>query len=486
MQISAPSKPPAVNPIFLYALVFIEGYVVLAAELIALRQLIPYAGNGTDVISIVIAAVLLPLAFGYYAGGHLAPLRRRGQSVRARLSRNFRIALFFLTPGLSLVVIDSFFMNLAMSGIYHRLALAPIYALVFLIVPIFCLGQTIPLISRYFRSVKTEKVAGRMLAWSTLGSFLGSVFSTIVVMAYFGVHVAVLLVLALLVLAIALADRTLSLRSMAAPLLVLGAGLLLNSGMVYRSLGISYQNAYNTVRIVAQNGEKTLLLNNAASSMYNVKTGETYDYIRKAETLFIDPIRDEEPERDILVLGTGGFTFGLKDEFHSYTYVDIDPGLKQMAEEEFLGRKLTPNKKFVPVSARAFLRESKIKGQRYDIVYLDAYNAEMFIPESLVTQEFFAQVREVTKPGGVVLANFVGDPMFAGDPYSVHLDATFRSVFPNISRIPIGDFDGWYDGGKMIMNLLYIAPIPAAGSDSGDAPRLYTDDRNPVYLDKRE
>jgi hypothetical protein len=41
----------------------------LAIELAAIRQLTPYIGNATDTVVIVIAAVLLPLAFGYEAPG---------------------------------------------------------------------------------------------------------------------------------------------------------------------------------------------------------------------------------------------------------------------------------------------------------------------------------------------------------------------------------------------------------------------------------
>ena len=56
------------SPLLLGAIA-IEGYAVLAVELIAIRQLTPYVGNATDTVAIVIAAVLLPLAFGYEAGG---------------------------------------------------------------------------------------------------------------------------------------------------------------------------------------------------------------------------------------------------------------------------------------------------------------------------------------------------------------------------------------------------------------------------------
>lgn len=54
----------------LFLVILIEGYVVLATELLAIRTLIPFIGSGTETISIIISAVLLPLAFGYHVGGN--------------------------------------------------------------------------------------------------------------------------------------------------------------------------------------------------------------------------------------------------------------------------------------------------------------------------------------------------------------------------------------------------------------------------------
>jgi hypothetical protein len=58
----------AVSPaLLILGAIAIEGYVVLAVELVAIRQLTLYGGNATNIVAIVIAAVLLPLAFGYGA-----------------------------------------------------------------------------------------------------------------------------------------------------------------------------------------------------------------------------------------------------------------------------------------------------------------------------------------------------------------------------------------------------------------------------------
>jgi len=47
------------SPLLLSA-IEIEGYAVLAVELLATRQLTPYGGNATDIVAIVIVADLLP------------------------------------------------------------------------------------------------------------------------------------------------------------------------------------------------------------------------------------------------------------------------------------------------------------------------------------------------------------------------------------------------------------------------------------------
>src|SRR4028118_240411 len=76
----------------LLAAIAIEGYAVLAVELLAIRQLTPYVGNATDTVAIAIAAVLLPLALGYEAGGRASFAPGDEAGVRRQLTRNLLIA----------------------------------------------------------------------------------------------------------------------------------------------------------------------------------------------------------------------------------------------------------------------------------------------------------------------------------------------------------------------------------------------------------
>ncbi|MGB0719517.1 MAG: hypothetical protein ACPGRX_03535, partial [Bdellovibrionales bacterium] len=96
--------PKTLPVFFLFVIIVLEGYVVLSSELLAIRQSIPFVGSGTDTVSIIIAAVLMPLAFGYQAGGRFKPgFNENGKyhSIRRKLITNILISMVILLGGLS-------------------------------------------------------------------------------------------------------------------------------------------------------------------------------------------------------------------------------------------------------------------------------------------------------------------------------------------------------------------------------------------------
>jgi hypothetical protein len=113
----------------LFLIILVEGYVVLACELLAIRQLIPFVGSGTEVIAIIISAVLLPLAIGYHRGGQAfasqyRTRRKQGKTpltVRRLLLKNILSALFLLAFGLSYPFLELFFGTLTVAGFTNRI-----------------------------------------------------------------------------------------------------------------------------------------------------------------------------------------------------------------------------------------------------------------------------------------------------------------------------------------------------------------------------
>lgn len=466
----------------LLLIIFLEGYVVLSAELLAIRMLVPYVGSGTDTVSIIIAAVLMPLAFGYSAGGRFMAQRRAGKrahTVRKQLLWNLTVSAIFLTIGLSYLLIGKGFDALyALTGINDRIIFTLAYSAVFLVYPVFLLGQTVPLVSQFFRRQHVSRFAGKILFFSTMGSFAGSVFCTLVLMAFLGVHHAVSVTIGcMMVIAFLLAKK----RTDPAPFIItfcFFVSLVINSDAAMKTLDIVKNDQYSVVQIKEyDDGQiRALLVNNSPASMIYSYSKDPYaGYVYYIHQNFIQTMLDEEnaEPKDILILGAGGFTIGRTDEFNHYTYVDINKNLEEISEKDFLKEELGPNKTFEPLPARGFLNQTE---KKYDLVVVDLFFDPTSTPDHLITREFFQQVKDHTKKGGVVVGNFFGSPTFT-DPLTRSVDATLRSVFPYLNRQIISDYNGWDRTGKWD-NLVYSAV------NLSEPATIYTDNKNTALYDR--
>ena len=468
---------------FLFLVIILEGYVVLSSELLAIRQTIPFVGSGTDTVSIIIAAVLMPLAFGYQAGGHFRPgFNKNGKyiSIRSKLIFNLLISMIILFFGISYVMINIFFLGLMEIGVTNRLLMTIIYSTIFLVYPVYLLGQTIPLISNYFSKEKLAEITGKILFFSTMGSFLGAVFSTLVLMSTIGVHYTAALNFVILAgLIILLSKKKLSEKNILVIMIALAA-IYLNSGGIMTSFNVVENNKYNTITFFEEEKdgdiERHLILNNNSSSMLS-ENGRKHDYIETIEEIAIDTIDKSESPKDILVIGAGAFTLGVNDDKNNYEYIDIDGSLQRISEDLILKNPLGPNKIFHAEPARAFLTKTD---KQYDLIVLDAYLGALTLPEHLVTQEFFQHTKSKLKDNGVMLANFIASPNFK-NPFSRNVDATLRSVFKNVSRHSVSsDYSVWNTNKNLLENFIYIyTHDPDARPNS-----IYTDNKNRVFYDK--
>lgn len=486
-------KPLLDKTLLLFFIILIEGYVVLACELLAIRQLIPFVGSGTETISIIISAVLLPLAIGYHVGGDsfkraFNRAKRKGKerlSVRKLLLRNIISSLTIFSLGLSYIFLEIFFGALEAANIHNRLLQTFIYCSVFLVTPVFLLGQTVPLVSNYFTKRKLSEITGKMLFFSTTGSFLGSVFSTIVLMTTIGVHNTVIITLGLLcVLALLLSRRFFSYEPFFC-LFIITAVYALNSGGTMRTFNIVSDSNYNLVRISEHKEEdaRVMEINRSASSKLSAKRENNFAYWKYIQKTFLDPIASKNgTPKDILIIGAGGFTIGLEDTFNHYVFIDIDPKLKEVSEEFFLKEKLTPNKTFIPASARAFVRGHD---KRYDLILVDAYTNVISLPMEVTTREFMLDTKKLLKDRGILIANAIMSPTFQ-DKFSVRYHNTFASVFPLFTRQIVSTYDPWTPSDdyvtmrKQARNVLYVYyNVPLM-----DDKVVYTDDKNSYSLDR--
>jgi spermidine synthase len=170
--------------------------------------------------------------------------------------------------------------------------------------------------------------------------------------------------------------------------------------------------------------------------------------------------------RDILVLGAGGFTLSQREPANRYTYVDIDPAIRAIADRDFLRE--PARGEFVAADARRFVIETT---RRFDAVVVDVFSARTSIPGHLVTREFWRDTRHALKPGGVMLANLILDGNLAS-AYARNLLATIESAY-----------------GRCAVEVLAKAAehsnviVTCFAGTNGAAARIYVDERNLADLD---
>ena len=174
------------------ALLLVEGYCSLAIEMIALRVLVPVAGQSVAVTGIVVTAFLAALALGYRDGG-----RHRGPATE-KVARNLAGAAAWSAFWLSQFGVRFAF---EATGWLPPLVQVAVYAAAGIAPAAYLLAQTVVLLVARQRPGGASGMAGAAFSASTLGNVAGGLLTALVVMQHLGVAAAVLSVAGLLVLA---------------------------------------------------------------------------------------------------------------------------------------------------------------------------------------------------------------------------------------------------------------------------------------------
>jgi spermidine synthase len=137
---------------------------------------------------------------------------------------------------------------------------------------------------------------------------------------------------------------------------------------------------------------------------------------------------------NVLIIGLGGGT--LSNVIHQLypdahiNNVEIDPAVLRVARDYFHFIE-TDNVVSTVQDGRIFIKRAALKKQKYDWIILDAFNGD-YIPEHLLTKEFFEEVNSILAPDGIITAN-----TFSASKLYDHESATYYAAFGdfiNVSR----------------------------------------------------
>ncbi|MDQ6691594.1 MAG: fused MFS/spermidine synthase [Candidatus Dormibacteraeota bacterium] len=444
----------------LLPLVFLSGMTSLAVEFGASRLLAPYFGTSLYVWGILIGLVLVYLSIGYVIGGRLADRFPRDELLfQLTAVAALWIGIIPLVSYPILLLSQQGFASLSAG-----LVLGTLFAVMLLFaVPVVLLGCVSPFAIRLLlQDVATGgNTAGAVYALSTGGSILGTFLPVFWFIPSFGTR-PTLIGFSLALLAVSVAGLWPRRRIYA----VLGL-LVLAGGIYVQSVGIKpaatgrllyeKESAYHYIQVIQDGSQTNLVLNEgqAIHSIYDpdrATTGGPWDYFLLAG-LFQPAQRTEPRPKDVAIIGLAGGTAAR--QYHlaygdsvRQTGVEIDPDILAAAYRYFHLAETGVHP--VVQDGRYWLATDN---HRYDVIVMDAYR-QPYIPFHLTTREFFAQVRDHLRPGGVAVVN-------AGRTQSDYrlVDAvasTMASVYPSIYLVDVPRFSN---------TIVYGTTVPVSTED---------------------
>lgn len=427
---------------FLVAFVFVTGASVMELEMAASRLLAPYFGTSQIVWANLIGLILIGLSLGYLLGGRLADRRPDGRLMCA----------IVLAAGVYEALLPLFSRPIlaAMTGGWFGTPVTVILAsfaaiLAVFLPPVAALATVSPFAIRLAtREVEQSgRVAGALYAASTAGSILGTFVPAFLTIPFLGTRETIALFAALQV-------------ATAAWGLALGAGRgprrfgpflwLLVPALAYGALpgvtkpvpGLLFEaeTFYQYVQVVRQGGANLLVVNEGGGIQSIYEPGRDFTGLYTDDYALLPFLArprgaPARPERAVVLGSAGGTILRLWDRIArpfvpmELEGVEIDPVVARLAAPYFGFR---PGSAAVTVGdARVVLDRSR---ETYDLVVVDAYSHQLYIPFQLTTVEFFRSVRAHLAPGGFLALNV--NASSPEDPLMLAFERTLLAAFPHV------------------------------------------------------
>lgn len=147
--------------------------------------------------------------------------------------------------------------------------------------------------------------------------------------------------------------------------------------------------------------------------------------------LYLNP----KPQK-LLIIGEGGGTIptALQQMYPNLQIdlVELDGAVDRIAKR-FFEFKPGPKMKVTIADGRVFVKRAIPQKPNYDIVMLDAFDAD-YIPEHLLTREFLEEVKSIMAPNGVIVAN-----TFSNSALYDYESVTYRAVFGPFFNLKLGN-----------------------------------------------
>lgn len=390
--------------------VFIASFCTMVIELVAGRIMAPYVGVSLYTWTSIIGVVLAGISIGAYIGGMLAD----------RFPNPKTLGWLLFVSGLAALSISPMTEAVARLPLQTSLMMRILFvtAVIFFI-PSCLLGMISPVVVRLSldRLERSGNVVGKIYAFSTLGSILGTFATGFFLITWMGTRNILLLMAVILILSAPVFGGAFFKKRVLVILFpILFVFLWAIHGQAFKKQTDAYffeETDYFTVQLkkVEKEGRvlEAVVLDNLIHSFVDLKDPHhlQYGYERiKADLVAWHAAAN--PEFRALIIGGGGYTFPHYLEVQypraRIDVIEIDPRLTQISHK-YLGLPSQTRIRTFNDDARWTLMNFQEKGV-YDFIFGDAYN-DLSIPYHLTTKEFSDMLRSLLKPDGLLVANII-------------------------------------------------------------------------------
>lgn len=414
-----------------YLCVFVASFCTLVIELVAGRIMAPYVGVSLYTWTSIIGVVLAGISLGAYVGGLIAD----------RYPHHTTLGWLLFLSGVGALSIPPLIDMIGDGGFLHNKLSIPttlmariliITTLVFFVPSLF-LGMISPVVVKLSVTnlAKTGNIVGKIYAFSTLGSILGTFATGFFFISWMGTRTILFVMGLILALSAPLFGGFLTKRKT-----TLGAYIVMfalasivlvvffptfwqrfHERLILKATGHYYveESDYYTIKLFDEprpdgRGRLEVLVLDHLHHSHTDKKDPFYlhyDYLRIYEELVGWHARNKE-SFNAFFIGGGGYTF---PRFLELSYpnsgidvAEIDPSVTEVAYNHLRIPRNTRIRTFNQ-DARWFVMNCPDKG-KYDFVFGDAFN-DLTVPYHLTTREFAELVKSLMKPDGIFMVNLI-------------------------------------------------------------------------------
>jgi len=392
--------------------VFIASFCTMVIELVAGRILAPYIGVSLYTWTSIIGVVLAGISIGAYLGGMIAD----------RFPTPKTLGWLLFLSGLAALSIAPITDAVARWDLKTTLMLRILsITTVIFFVPATLLGMISPVVVRLSldRLDRSGNVVGKIYAFSTLGSILGTFATGFFLVSWMGTRNILLTMGSILIISApffggAFFKRRVMMAVLPA-LFVFLWGIHDQAFKKQRDENSYFyeETDYFTIEIkkIDKNGKEleAVILDNLIHSYVDLEDPLHLQYgYERVYGGIVAWKAAKKPDFRALVIGGGGYTFPryLEEKYPQakIDVIEIEPRLTQVAHE-LLGLPAETRIRSFNHDARWVLMNFPQQGV-YDFVFGDAFN-DLTIPYHLTTREFSSILRSVMKPDGILVANII-------------------------------------------------------------------------------